>query len=416
MSTRNDLTTAPSTVLSFEQLDELELLLAGFYGSRRAYTLPGQPVSEDGIACQLEVSSAVADSAVRSSTLLLTDADGTTLARLTVEATSPGNDSGRVFVAGSVFPDRPAEHPPARSLRITRPLARSKTSQPVVAAFSEIPRPEEVAAAIASARGSELVLIALQDSLAGRTPGFYAVIESLQKCSDVVPNCRTGVLIVPSFSSPCGTRGTTRARAVLEHLGAETILEYLGKERPDSVALARSTSLRPGTVVLFTGLSGSGKSTLARALAERLLITNRRDVTLLDGDEVRRILSTELGFSREDREINVERIGWVASRISKASGVAICAPIAPFDTTRQRVRHLAEEVGHFVLVHVSTPLAVCEARDRKGLYAKARAGLVANFTGIDSPFEAPQDADLVIDTSLTTIDEAMELLLPLVEH
>src|SRR5207253_4722945 len=132
---------------------------------------------------------------------------------------------------------------------------------------------------------------------------------------------------------------------------------------------------RQGLTVFFTGLSGSGKSTIANVLLARLLEMGGRPVTLLDGDIVRRHLSSELGFSKEHRDINIRRVGFVASEITKNGGIALCAPIAPYDATRREVREMVESGGGFVLVHVSTPLEVCEARDRKGLYAKARAGL-----------------------------------------
>src|SRR5262249_4966462 len=139
---------------------------------------------------------------------------------------------------------------------------------------------------------------------------------------------------------------------------------------------------RRGLVVLFTGLSGSGKSTLARAVVDEVEQAGLRRVTLLDGDDVRRMLSAGLGVGPGERERSIRRIGWVAARVAEHGGMAVCAPIAPYAATRAEVRQMAEEVGDFVLVHVSTPLAVCEARDRKGLYAQARAGLVADFTGI----------------------------------
>jgi sulfate adenylyltransferase len=167
----------------------------------------------------------------------------------------------------------------------------------------------------------------------------------------------------------------------------------------------------PGTVIAIDGPAGSGKSTIARALADRIEDDGVRHVTLLDGDEVRRLLSAGLGFDRESRELNIRRIGYVAALVAEHGGLAICAPIAPFAESRADMRRRAEAVGEFVLVHVATPLEVCEARDRKGLYAKARAGLVPEFTGISSPYEEPTDADLVLDTTDTTVDDATEFVL-----
>lgn len=168
---------------------------------------------------------------------------------------------------------------------------------------------------------------------------------------------------------------------------------------------------RQGFTVFFTGLSGSGKSTVANALMVKLLELGGRAVTLLDGDIVRKHLSSELGFSREHRNINILRIGFVASEITKNGGIAICAPIAPYTATRREVRDMIAPQGGFIEVHVATPLEVCEARDRKGLYAKARAGLLKEFTGISDPYEAPEHPEVVIDTQDCTPSEAAQHIL-----
>jgi sulfate adenylyltransferase len=168
--------------------------------------------------------------------------------------------------------------------------------------------------------------------------------------------------------------------------------------------------------VFFTGLSGAGKSTIARALAIRLMEMGGRPVTLLDGDIVRHHLSSELGFSREHRDTNVRRIGFVASEITKNRGIAICAPIAPYRQTRRDVRAMIEAVGGFVEVHVATPIETCESRDRKGLYAKARAGLIPEFTGVSDPYEVPEKPEIAIDTTSLTVDEAVQRILLKLEH
>ena len=165
---------------------------------------------------------------------------------------------------------------------------------------------------------------------------------------------------------------------------------------------------RQGFTLLFTGLSGSGKSTIANVLLVKLLEMGGRSVTLLDGDLVRKNLSSELGFSREHRDINIRRIGYVASEITKNGGVAICAPIAPFDGVRKQVRAMIAPLGGFMVVHIATSLEVCEQRDRKGLYAKARAGIIKEFTGISDPYEAPEDAEITIDTADLTAEEAAQ--------
>lgn len=173
---------------------------------------------------------------------------------------------------------------------------------------------------------------------------------------------------------------------------------------------------KQGVTIFCTGLSGAGKSTIARVLYSRFLEMGGRPVTLLDGDIVRNNLSNELGFSREHRDINVRRIGFVASEITKNRGIAICAPIAPYKDTRRQIRQLIENYGGFVEVHVATPVEVCEGRDRKGLYAKARAGMIKGFTGIDDPYESPENPEVFIDTSDMTPDEAAQEVLLFLER
>ncbi len=168
---------------------------------------------------------------------------------------------------------------------------------------------------------------------------------------------------------------------------------------------------KQGFTVFFTGLSGSGKSTVANVLMVKLLEMGGRPVTLLDGDIVRRNLSSELGFSKEHRDLNISRIGFVASEITKNGGIAICAPIAPYEEVRQSVRENVELGGGFVLVYISTPVEVCETRDRKGLYAKARAGIIKQFTGISDPYEAPENAEVVLDTTDISPEESAQRII-----
>ena len=166
-----------------------------------------------------------------------------------------------------------------------------------------------------------------------------------------------------------------------------------------------------GFTVFFTGLSGSGKSTVANALMIKLLEDGSRPVTLLDGDIVRKNLSSELTFTREHRDLNIQRIGFVASEITKNRGIAICAPIAPYSNARRQVREMISPLGGFLEVYVSTSIAVCESRDRKGLYVKARAGVIKGFTGIDDPYEVPEEAEIVIDTTDLSPDLAAHRIL-----
>ncbi len=186
---------------------------------------------------------------------------------------------------------------------------------------------------------------------------------------------------------------------------------------PEVVQQLRRTSPprnRQGFTVFFTGLSGSGKSTIANALMVKLMEMGGRPVTLLDGDVVRKHLSSELGFSKEHRDINIKRIGFVASEITKNGGIAICAPIAPYTATRRAVREMVEAGGAFIEIHVATSIEECERRDRKGLYKLAREGKIKEFTGISDPYEEPQNPELRVDTESVDVDHcAHQVLLKL---
>jgi sulfate adenylyltransferase len=213
--------------------------------------------------------------------------------------------------------------------------------------------------------------------------------------------------------------GAEQDELTASELGAllDSGAEVPGWLAPPSVARelrrARPPRAERGLAIFFTGLSGSGKSTIARGLAEALTERGDRTVSLLDGDHVRRLLSAGLTFSRADRDLNIARIGYVAAEVARHGGIAICAPIAPFAEARAAVRRMVTEVGDFLLIYVSTPVDVCAARDRKGLYAKARAGLITGFTGVSDPYEEPRDADLVLDTSAITRHEAVDAVLRL---
>lgn len=214
---------------------------------------------------------------------------------------------------------------------------------------------------------------------------------------------------VPKDARVLNLSGTELRRRLKEGLELPSWFSY-----PEVVAeLRRSFPPRAqqGVTIFFTGLSGSGKSTIANILLAKFLEVGSRPVTLLDGDIVRKNLSSELGFSKEHRDLNILRIGYVASEITKNRGVAICAPIAPYRAIRRMVRESVSEYGGFVEVFISTPIEECEARDRKGLYAKARAGLIKGFTGIDDPYEAPENAEVVLDTLNMTAEESAQTVL-----
>nr|VFJ49119.1 MAG: sulfate adenylyltransferase [Candidatus Kentron sp. DK] len=209
------------------------------------------------------------------------------------------------------------------------------------------------------------------------------------------------------------------AREVADHLSRDENLPdwFTWPQVLEALRAAHLPRRRQGVTLFFTGLSGSGKSTLAKIMYGKFIEQGNRPVTLLDGDIVRQNLSSELGFSKAHRDLNIRRIGFVAAEITKNRGVAICAPIAPYAETRSAVRDLIQEHGAFIEIHVSTPLDVCEGRDRKGLYAKARKGIIPEFTGISDPYEVPEKPELRIDTTeLSPMQAAQEIFLYLLRE
>ncbi len=262
--------------------------------------------------------------------------------------------------------------------------------------------------AMAHLVGRHLALFALASESSEIDP--YTLVRCLRA---TLPHFAEGSarLVVLPFVLPADP--TAPLAAIAGAYGCERVLTLDGETAPSYVPEAqRELDARyppphkRGFTIFFTGLSGSGKSTIANAVRVKLRERDSRSVTMLDGDLVRRMLSSELTFSREHRDLNILRIGFVASEVTRAGGIAICSPIAPYAATRTRVRGMVASHGGFVLVHVATPLDVCEARDVKGLYAKARAGLIANFTGINDPYEAPEDASVTLDASLQSPEEA----------
>jgi sulfate adenylyltransferase len=335
---------------------------------------------------------------------------------------------------------------------------------PLVAGPAEIvTRPEALVRAVLAARqhlpaGTLVVPVPLaprrDDSLGARAAestdlaaqgivaAAYGATHLLADSSEVTgapTGTRNGTLALPAVPIPVISAGewaydprseVWRPLALIEpgaeqgeltasELGAllDSGAEVPGWLVPPSVALelrrARPPRAERGLAIFFTGLSGSGKSTIARGLAEALTERGDRTVSLLDGDHVRRLLSAGLTFSRADRDLNIARVGYVAAEVARHGGIAICAPIAPYGQARAAARRMVTEVGDFLLVYVSTPVDVCAARDRKGLYAKARAGLITGFTGVSDPYEEPRDADLVLDTSVMTRQEAVDAVLKL---
>jgi len=237
-------------------------------------------------------------------------------------------------------------------------------------------------------RAGRRLLGEVPDVVGRRTRGHHRIV----RVPWPTPGSR-GVFERPRLPSPAGLAEAYSARHFV------VVGEVPGSDLPRRD--------RGGTVVFFTGLSGSGKSTVAKALRDAVEQRSDREVTLLDGDDVRRMLSAGLGFDTAGREANVRRVSWVAALLARHGGIAITALIAPFAEGRAEARRMARDGADFVLVWVSTPLDECERRDRKGLYARARAGELTDFTGIDSPYEIPDDADLVIDTTRLGVHDAV---------
>lgn len=241
-------------------------------------------------------------------------------------------------------------------------------------------------------------------ALPARTMVFVPAKDTYMRSEEVPKGLKTASL--------SGTKQRIRLRA-----GQELPEWFTYPEVADELHRITPPRTQQGFAVLFTGLSGSGKSTIANALIIKLMKLGGRHVTLLDGDIVRKNLSSELGFSREHRDINIRRIGFVAGEIAKHGGVAICAPIAPYEATCKAVRQIVEDGGgEIVMAYASSPLAVCEKRDRKGLYAKARAGKIKEFTGVSDPYEVPIDADIVLDTVNYSVDELAQQIILYLEH
>ncbi len=381
-------------------LDDLELVVAG--------VLDGPPHLALDPAEQ---------TAAETTGLVLTDPQGTPLALL--------RDGGLTGL-------RPAAHGPGRAWR-RPPVEVAEAGPSVAVAFREVPTRADLDAAVATLEhspASRLLLVAVVGHGAPKDVRAPDLVRAVVAAADGIAGAEA--LVLPLTPGPEDDRWSARLGHALAAHGAVEVIDPTAERQPEQAdalravlqgaddhgllpaaslaALRRSHPVGTdrGAVVLLSGFSGSGKSTVARALAERVEDTTVRRVSLLDGDEVRRLLSAGLGFDRESRELNVRRIGYVAALVAEHGGVAICAPIAPFEAARADMRARAEAVGEFVLVHVSTPLEICEERDRKGLYAKARAGLVPEFTGISSPYEVPTDADVVVDTTDTPVDDAVD--------
>jgi sulfate adenylyltransferase len=382
------------------ELDDLELLGMGLLSPVRGFTGPG-----DSPRITLVVDAEVAESAAAAGVLDLLDPEGVTLSTLRVRSTYPA-DHGRTGLVGEVSATTPREYGPFRAYHVA-PDGDTDRLAVVVRRPLTV---QDLEAIRSSADGRRVVLLAFTGI--GSPRGLTA--PALVRATLVAGRLLAAEIVavsVPDHADPETDRFVEDSVALSYADEALRLGPAQGPRTPEVDAIVARDQPSPterGLVLFFTGLSGSGKSTLARGVLDRILERGDRTVTSLDGDVVRHLLSKGLGFSRDDRETNIVRIGFVASEISRHGGVAICSPIAPFEATRAQVRAMtAEAGGEFVLVHVATPLAECERRDRKGLYARARAGLIPEFTGISSPYEEPFDANMVIDTTGRDIDDCV---------
>jgi sulfate adenylyltransferase len=423
---RKNAATWPEHLLRPAEFATLELLLSGALAPRTGFTRD-EPLA---VKFDVEVGAPIA----------LRDDEGAAIAALEV-SDSWTDASGQRWVAGDVQAVEGVDHHDFRPYRLTpddvrKRVAEGGWSRLLVYQPRQFMTQEQVDALLAAAHRLEAALL-LQPLHRPHEVGeleWYAWARSAVIVGEVLAedlgSDRFALALTPDPGEHLSARiarnyGATHLAVDpgvvvdSEDLGRALEVVHLHETRTATLPPAVAAELaalwpqpeRSGFTVFFTGLSGSGKSTVAKALAARLLEIGPRRVTLLDGDVVRRHLSSELTFSAEHRDLNIRRIGFVAGEVTRHGGVAVCAPIAPYDKTRKDVRAMVERTGGFVLVHVATPVEVCEERDRKGLYARARAGDLPGFTGISDPYEAPTDAEVVIDTSTGSVDDAADVVL-----
>ena len=395
--------TPPQYSPSPRELDDLELLSHGALAPLTGFEGADGPVT-------LEVPAEVAAAATAAGAIELVDPEGVPLATVTVESTY--DSEGSVGIVGDVAPITHNEFGAFRRLYLSPEQVKERYGEGVVAVPVAGPlTTEDIEHISKAADGAPVVLLALVGTGTPELPA-PALIRATLAAASHLPDAH--VVAVPLASRGDAALDHELGQRVVDAYAPGDVVAVTGEgELPDDVAQIVDAALpsrdEQGLVLFFTGLSGSGKSTLARALHDVILEQGDRTVTSLDGDVVRRNLSKGLTFSKEDRETNIRRIGWVAAEISRHGGVAICSPIAPFDSTRKQVRAMVEDAGGaFVLIHVATPLEECERRDRKGLYAKARRGEIPEFTGISSPYEDPEDAAVRVDTTGRTIEDALD--------
>ena len=400
----------PQHCPSPRELDDLELLSNGALAPLTGFEGP------DGLLT-LQVPAEVGDEASRAGALELVDPEGVPLATVSVDSTY-GAAEEVVGIIGEVVPLAHNEFGAFRRLYLSPAEVRERYGERTITVPVAGPlTTDDLQRIVAASGGHTLVLLALAG--AGTPSGGQArrhltapgLIRATLAAASKLPDAH--VVAVPLASRGDATQDHEFGQRVVAAYASGDVVAVTGEGEvsPDIATIvdfAAPDRPHQGLVLFFTGLSGSGKSTLARALHDMILEIGERTVTSLDGDVVRRNLSAGLTFSRQDRETNIRRIGWVAAEISRHGGIAICSPIAPFDATRRQVRAMVEQAGGaFILIHVATPLEECERRDRKGLYAKARRGEIPEFTGISSPYEGPTDATVRVDTTGRSIEDAL---------
>jgi sulfate adenylyltransferase len=393
----------PQHCPSARELDDLELLTHGALAPVAGFEGPGGSVT-------LTVPPSTAELALEAGRLELIDPEGLPLAVVAVAGTAAHNDG--VLVSGDVTTLTHHQFGAFRRYYLSPAQVREHLGESVLTVPVSGPLTEQDLAAITAAAGDRTVLLlALTGTGTPEDLTAVGLIRVTVAAADLLP--RAAVVAVPVASRGDAEADHAFGHRVVAAYAPGEVRGVTGEgEYPDPIAaileFERPELEAQGLVLFFTGLSGSGKSTIARALHDVLLERGERTITSLDGDVVRRNLSAGLTFSKEDRETNIRRIGWVAAEIARHGGIAICSPIAPFDATRKQVREMVDEAGGaFFLIHVATPLEECERRDRKGLYAKARRGEIPEFTGISSPYEEPEDATLRVDTTGRTIEDAL---------
>jgi sulfate adenylyltransferase len=398
-------TTPPQYCPGPRELDDLELMLHGVFG-------PGAGFDDHLI---LEVPADLATQTREYGALELVDPEGAPLARMAVRSATPTEHSVRL--SGPVSRVLNNEFGAFRNLYLGPDHVRASSPGSLTVPVAGPLTDGDLDLIRTRANDRPILLLVLAGhgtpTYAGRAMSATGLIRATLAAARLLDDAT--VVAVPLASRGPGRTEEDHqlGHQVVSTFAPGEVLGVTGEGAlPATVQEVIDFELpapdQQGLVLFFTGLSGSGKSTLARALHDVILERGERTVTSLDGDVVRRNLSAGLTFSREDRETNIRRIGWVAAEISRHRGVAICSPIAPFDATRQQVRAMTEEAGGaFFLIHVATPVEECERRDRKGLYAKARRGEIPEFTGISSPYEEPEDADVRVDTTGRTIEDAL---------